>query len=1410
MEAKIEKREWLAGGEPAGRSGGANRYGCHPRTARPFIILPALFILLISVEMMLRQRGALAQEPATSLSQMTEIAVAGEDLAGVADHSGGLVLAYRPSQKSRETGKLRLLGSRDIGTDLPVVTGITEGSLVSIGADSAGFRRGEIFFGTRLPGRIARIYAETGRSYEGAIILPGETGIVTALAVDETMAFGGDLIAGTSGGNIWRIDGLGASRLIARIGPEVSIDSMIVAAGESGPLGGGILAVSRQAGILYRIDTGGQFAAVDIGIRRPAAIAGIPRSGNLYAVVTDSDGKSSLRGLSSRFFSDYSGGILIAQAADQECDCPLTLFVLSRRNDRFVIEKLAEPGMAGEKTAWGQLAFSDFTLAELEQQNGVIPFIGPFGNPQATGPTDANDDFTAIEVTVPKDDGTSADPATARFIVTLRNSGSAAGNIRIWAPAIPAGFTVNISLDSGATFTQLTSTQPLTLPTPVDPGEERNIDVRLIIPKGTPINAVYDLVLRADAAENPAAFNQTICRTKLLPPMPMLTLEKRAVDLDGGVLHPGDMIEYSLILGNYSSNPVTRAFVVDYLPPQLKYIEGSVNIVSGANAGPKSDAMDGDQVDYLPQAGINGQINIGVGAGAGGHANGFLVGGVMAPGESTTIVFRAMVREGVCCGTMIINGAEWGGDGVFPGGRSNLVQNIVRIANPVIGPFGDPGASGATGINDDMTLIRVNLDVSGGMTMLPGSVRFINTLQNNGTAAGRFIISAPVIPSGFTVRASVDSGATFNRLNDNGSVLTDTPLDPGEFRNLDLRVDYPVGLLIGQPYDIVLQAEHEDDARRTNQTIDRLVVDPNVPNLELRKGALDLKGRDIDGKTVYQGQELEYSLTLTNRSMLRVTRTFVTDFLPPGLSYVPGSTRITEGPNAGGLTDAVGDDQAEFLPGEGPNGLLTVYTGADASPSSGGALNPGESTTVVFRVRVDKDGLEGSAIRNFGEWGAEKFFTAGRSNTVENVVGGHCRATAVSLQPQAQTVCQTASATFQVVADGIELAYQWRKNGEPISGANSDTLTISQAGPNDAGLYDVVVNGLCGVATSEAAPLTLLDPPLITAHPASIQVTAWGDAEFRVEATGSGLTFQWRKNGQNIPGATSSIFSITSTRISDEGDYDVVVSGACGMKVSMVARLTINCIPTIPPLIRLPDGFVGVPYSHTVSLPAGNVTVAKDFVPPGLTFDTATGTLSGTPTSEGEFTFNLIWYEESGCPRGIFYRVLITKRELPVCSTLCFSSALYYSINFGTAAIPEGTVIIDGINGGAGIRTRDARVYLALKGFLGAMNREMVAFQLNILKNGGLESPGVVTAMTAQLSCYGIAFDQVAIVGRPVSPSIRLFDLLLLARDVASESAISQSRDQCLMAAILHALNGDSPNGFCNRTGGAISFNGCN
>lgn len=101
-----------------------------------------------------------------------------------------------------------------------------------------------------------------------------------------------------------------------------------------------------------------------------------------------------------------------------------------------------------------------------------------------------------------------------------------------------------------------------------------------------------------------------------------------------------------------------------------------------------------------------------------------------------------------------------------------------------------------------------------------------------------------------------------------------------------------------------------------------------------------------------------------------------------------------------------------------------------------------------------------------------------------------------------------------------------------------------------------------------------INTPVISQQPQAVTADAGTPATFTVVASGSGtLTYQWRRNGTPIPGATSASFTIPSTTAADAGLYTVIVSNADGPTTSAPAQLTIITMPQLlsNPLSQVAD-----------------------------------------------------------------------------------------------------------------------------------------------------------------------------------------------------------------------------------------------
>ena len=171
-------------------------------------------------------------------------------------------------------------------------------------------------------------------------------------------------------------------------------------------------------------------------------------------------------------------------------------------------------------------------------------------------------------------------------------------------------------------------------------------------------------------------------------------------------------------------------------------------------------------------------------------------------------------------------------------------------------------------------------------------------------------------------------------------------------------------------------------------------------------------------------------------------------------------------------------------------------------------------------------------------------------------------APAITTQPKALTVAAGQTATFSVQATGsATFSYQWKKNGTAIGGETSSSYTTPATSLADSGtVYSVEVRNEQGTVSSEDATLTVTVAPAITTQPAALTVAAGQTASFSVQATGSPApTYQWMKNGADIPGATSNPYTTPITSSADNAAvFKVVVSNSAGTATSREAILTVN------------------------------------------------------------------------------------------------------------------------------------------------------------------------------------------------------------------------------------------------------------
>ena len=138
----------------------------------------------------------------------------------------------------------------------------------------------------------------------------------------------------------------------------------------------------------------------------------------------------------------------------------------------------------------------------------------------------------------------------------------------------------------------------------------------------------------------------------------------------------------------------------------------------------------------------------------------------------------------------------------------------------------------------------------------------------------------------------------------------------------------------------------------------------------------------------------------------------------------------------------------------------------------------------------------------------------------------------------------------------------------PIPGETNRSLALLNVQLADAGEYSTVVSNFAGSATSQVARSDG-ERAGVNLHASQSQSAKVGQTvAFRAVVSGTEpISYQWRLNGTDIPGATNSVLPIAGVRTTDAGAIRFS-PGTLLERSKVCPRLTINEAPKIiaPPL----------------------------------------------------------------------------------------------------------------------------------------------------------------------------------------------------------------------------------------------------
>ena len=250
--------------------------------------------------------------------------------------------------------------------------------------------------------------------------------------------------------------------------------------------------------------------------------------------------------------------------------------------------------------------------------------------------------------------------------------------------------------------------------------------------------------------------------------------------------------------------------------------------------------------------------------------------------------------------------------------------------------------------------------------------------------------------------------------------------------------------------------------------------------------------------------------------------------------------------------------------------------------------------------------------------------SAANGNTYQCIVSGTCTPAvttacatltvnmpaAITAQPVNTSGCTGGNASFSVTATGAGLTYNWQvstdggvtwNNLSPAVTTATLTLTnVTAAMTNNR--YRCQVGGSCsaGLINSDAATLSLSNSITFSTQPVSAGVCAGTDVTFTVDASGTGLAYNWQvsTDGGNTwnnvsPVNNTNTLNIAAPTVSMSGNqYRCVASGDCNPSGvnSDVATLTVNTSVTLTSQPQDVDGCNGSVAVFTVSATGSSIT----------------------------------------------------------------------------------------------------------------------------------------------------------------------------------------------------------------------------
>jgi uncharacterized repeat protein (TIGR01451 family) len=399
-------------------------------------------------------------------------------------------------------------------------------------------------------------------------------------------------------------------------------------------------------------------------------------------------------------------------------------------------------------------------------------------------------------------------------------------------------------------------------------------DADLFSPSVQLPNGATTAVIRVGSSVETIYLGVVTLATTIFVPNIKDSFVKSVVDLNGGLVEPGDILEYTVVFANTGNDSATNTVLIDAIPANTTYVTGSMVLSStnsGMPTGARTDAA-GDDAAEFDAAGNRIVVRIGRTATA-------VVGGQLNPGDGQTLKFRVRVNANTPGETSINNFASI----TYKALTLGTLFSDLSDADPVAA--GDQPAT-VTTTSADLTIVKTHTPgIFAQSVLLPTTPTFSIVVRNSGSIASFGTVTvADILPAGMAALSISGTGWTCT-LATTSCVRTDALAASSSYPTISLQVSANASGSFTNTATVSCACEGASKTGN-NTALDPVTVVP-VASLAISK---------TNGvNTLVAGGTTSYTITVANFGPASAGGAVFTDPVAAGLSCTSVTCSVTGG-----------------------------------------------------------------------------------------------------------------------------------------------------------------------------------------------------------------------------------------------------------------------------------------------------------------------------------------------------------------------------------------------------------------------------------------------------------------------------------------------------------------------------------